>query len=308
MGVGTEKAVGKDLGQVQEGRIQVEGGKIWYKIIGLDKPGVPLLTVHGGPGMSHDYLEPLEALADERPVIFYDQLDCGNSDRPDCEDLWTLERYTDEIQQIRLALKMNKIHILGQSWGAAPAFEYALKHKNHTAGLVLSGPLLSTARWEADQRIWLTGLSHAHQTAIREAETSGDFSSPAYQDAMMEYYRRHVCRLDPWPECLTRSMNKLNARLYRYMWGPSEFTVTGSLKCYDRTRHLKDIAVPLLFTCGSYDEASPETIRDYRKQNLCSEFHVFEGASHVHHLEKTDEYLSVVRKFLLRADKIGHGC
>ena len=308
MGVDTGTAVQKDHGQIQEGRIQVEGGKIWYRIIGKDKPGVPLLTVHGGPGASHDYLEPLEALADERPVIFYDQLDCGNSDKPDREELWTLERYTDEIHQLRLALKMEKMYILGQSWGAALAFEYAMKHKNHTAGLILSGPLLSTARWEADQRVWMTGLSPVHQTAIREAETSGDFSSAAYQDAMMEYYRRHVCRLDPWPECLTCSMDKLNFKLYRYMWGPSEFTVAGSLKHYDRVKQLKDLAVPLLFTCGSYDEASPETLRDYRKQNLCSELHVFEGASHEHHLEKPDEYASVIREFLARADRIGHGC
>ncbi len=304
MGVGTDKAAAINHSHVQEGRIQVAGGKIWYKMAGSDKPGIPLLTVHGGPGASHDYLEPLEKLAEERPVIFYDQLDCGNSDKPDREELWTLERYADEIHQIRLALKFEKMYILGQSWGAALAFEYALNHRENTAGLVLSGPLLSAARWEADQRNWLTGLSSARRTAIRDGETSGNFEAPSYQDAMMGYYRRHVCRLNPWPDCLNRSFSKLNFHLYQYMWGPSEFTITGTMKHYDRVGSLKDIAAPVLFTCGAYDEASPETIRDYRKQIPCSELHVFKGASHEHHLEKTEEYLSVVRGFLSRVDQV----
>ncbi|OQA85033.1 MAG: Proline iminopeptidase [Lentisphaerae bacterium ADurb.Bin242] len=298
----------KDHGHVQEGRIQVRGGKIRYKMTGKDKPGIPLLTVHGGPGASHDYLAPLEALADERPVIFYDQLDCGNSDKPGRPELWTLERYAEELHQVRRALEIDKMYILGQSWGTALALEYALEHRENTAGLVLSGPLLSTARWEADQRAWIAGLPPAHRTAIREAEISGNFESPSYRDAMMEYYRRHVCRLERWPDCLNRSLSKLNFRLYQYMWGPSEFTVAGTLKNYDRVGRLKEITVPVLFTCGTYDEAAPETVGNYRKQIHGAELHVFEEASHEHHLEKPDEYISVVREFLARADRAGQSC
>lgn len=296
----------ENAGEIQEGYIPVSGGKVWYKIVGIKKPGIPLLVLHGGPGASYDYLEPLSELADERPIVFYDQLGCGNSDKPDDTSFWTLERFADELHQVRNALGLKKVHIIGQSWGTSLAVEYLLaKQPKGVVSLVLSGTLLSTSRWIEDQKAFITELPEEIREIILKAEVTGEFSSPHYQDAMITYYKVHVCRLDPWPECLNRSFEKLNFAMYEYMWGPSEFSVTGILKNFERVERLKEIAIPVLFTCGYYDEATPATTTYYQQNLPRSEVYIFEDASHEHHLEKPEEYLYVVRDFLHRAEKNG---
>jgi len=284
---------------IQEGHIPVPGGNIWYGIVGADRKGVPLVVVHGGPGAPHDYLEPLAALADDRPIVFYDQLGCGNSDKPDDLSLWTIERFVEELAQLRAALDLARVHLLGQSWGSALVIDYMLtRQPAGIAGLVLSGPLASASRWIADQQAHLRALPEEAQAAVRKAEASGDFESAEYQAAMMQFYRRHVCRLERWPECLDRAFQKLAYPVYLKMWGPSEFSVSGTLKRYDRVDALKDIRVPVLFTCGEHDEATPRTTRLYQRHLPGSAIAVFPGASHEHHLEQPEHYLSAVRDFL----------
>lgn len=288
---------------VREGTINVTGGKVWYRIVGADSSGIPLLVLHGGPGAPHDYLEVLEALGDERPVIFYDQLGCGNSDNTDDDSLWTLGRFVEELEQVREELAPEEVHILGQSWGTMLACEYMItKNPDGVKSLILSGPCLSAEMWGADQRRYLDQLPEDMKKIILECEQSGDFSSDAYQDAMMEYYRLHVCRLDPWPDSLNRTFENMGADVYNYMWGPSEFTITGTLKDFDRTMDLREISVPVLFTCGRYDEATPESTAYYQSMLPCSEMIIFEDASHEHHIEKSEEYLLAVRDFLKRSE------
>ncbi len=289
---------------VKEGMIKVTGGKIWYKIVGANKTGIPLLTLHGGPGAPHDYLEPLEVLANDRPVIFYDQLGCGNSERPSDTTLWNVARFVEELDQVRTALHLEKVHLMGQSWGAMLAVEYMLRKKpKGVVSLILSGPLLSTPRWIADQQIWISQLPPNIRDTIRKYEENGNFASPSYQDAMMYYYRQHVCRLDPWPDCLNKAMEKLGIEVYEYMWGPSEFTMTGTLKNADLSEQLNLINVPTLFTCGEFDEATPATTSYFQQKIPGSEIHIFKGASHSHLLEKPDEYLQVIRSFLEKHEK-----
>ncbi|HSQ03095.1 MAG TPA: proline iminopeptidase-family hydrolase [Burkholderiales bacterium] len=289
---------------MRDGYVSVTGGRIWYGIVGADKSGVPLVILHGGPGAPHDYLEPLAALADERPVIFYDQLGCGNSDKPDDASLWVVERFVEELGQLRTALTLTKVHLLGQSWGAALATEYMLvKQPEGVISLVLSGPLLSASRWIEDQKAYVRQLPEEAQEAIRNAEVSGNFQSTDYQNAMMIFYRRHLCRLDPWPDCLNRAFEKLSYPVYTQMWGPSEFTVTGTLKNFERLDALERITAPTLLTCGEFDEAAPSSVRHYQRHLPGSEVVVIEGASHTHHLEKPDAFLKAVRDFLSRAEK-----
>lgn len=286
-----------------EGMIEVSGGQVWYQITGLDQAGIPILVVHGGPGASHDYLESLAALSDERPVIFYDQLGCGNSERPADTSLWTLERYVEELEQVVSFLGYEKLHILGQSWGVALAVEYILTKKPESViSLVLSGSLLSTSRWVDDQKDYIAGLPEDVQETILRCEEAGDFDSPDYANAMTAFYQRHLCRLDPWPESILRTFEKINLDIYQYMWGPSEFTVNGTLRDYDRTGRLGDIRIPVLFTCGRYDEASPASTEYFHTSLPGSELLILEHASHQHHLEKPEEYLSAVRDFLRRAE------
>lgn len=283
--------------------MKVPGGKVWYRILGEGSKGTPLLTLHGGPGAPHDYLEPLEDLSDERPVIFYDQLGCGNSDKPTDTSLWTIGRFVKELAVLREYLGLDKVHILGHSWGTMLAVEYYVTEKpKGVSSMVLSGPALSAPRFTSDVREYLSQSPSDVQRAIHECEAAGTFDSPEYQEAMNAFYKEHMCRLDPWPDCLTRAFQKLAQPVYLHMWGPSEFTFTGTLKDFDRTSSLKGIGVPVLFTAGEYDEASPKTTRYYHSLLPGSEIHVFKGASHVHHIEKREEYIRVVRDFLARAD------
>jgi proline iminopeptidase len=291
---------------VREGYIEVRGGRIWYRSVGQGRGGVPLLVLHGGPGIPHDYLEPLEPLGDERPVIFYDQLGCGNSDRPDDPDLWTIERFTDEIDLVRAFLRLDTVHILGQSWGSMLATDYMLTRKpTGVKSLIFSGPCLSVSLWQADQRAYLAQMDQSVREVIARKEAARDTDSPEYQEAVMRFYQRHVCRLDPWPECLNRTLEKFGRQVYETMWGPSEFSVSGPLAGYERAERLREIPAPVLFTCGRHDEATPDTTALYHRMqaNPMSEFVVFEDASHVHHLEKTERYLAVARDFLRRHEQ-----
>lgn len=291
------------MSRVQEGFIEVPGGKVWFRQVGADRKGVPLLVLHGGPGAPHDYLEPLESLAGERPIIFYDQLGCGNSERPDDASLWTIDRFLKEIEDVRRFLGLEDIHILGQSWGSMLATDYILQMKpNGVRSLIFSGPCLSASRFQADQRIYLSEMPEDVQKVIKEKESDRDFDSPEYRDAVMSYYKRHVCRLDPWPDCLNRTIEKFRKSVYEYMWGPSEFTLSGTLKSYERGDRLNEITQAVLFTCGRFDEATPSTTAYYQDMLPESEMVIFEDASHAHHLEKPREYLSVIRGFLRRAE------
>jgi proline-specific peptidases, Bacillus coagulans-type subfamily len=289
---------------IKEGMINVTGGRVWYRIVGANRKGIPLLTLHGGPGAPHDYLEPMEALANDRPVIFYDQLGCGNSDKPSDTSLWNIHRFVEELEQVRTALNLKKVHLMGQSWGTMLAVEYMLRKKpNGVVSLILSGPYLSTPRWVADQQFLISQLPENVQDTIRKYEQNGDFASPSYQEAMMVFYQKHLCRMNPWPDGLNKAMEKMGVEVYEYMWGPSEFTMTGTLKDADLTEQLSQIKVPVLFTCGEFDEARPVTTNYYQSKLPGSEIHIFQGASHSHQLEKPDEYNQVVRNFLKKTEK-----
>jgi len=289
--------------KVEEGFIEVPGGRVWYRIVGADKPGVPLLTLHGGPGAPHDYLEPMEALATDRPVIFYDQLGCGNSELPTDTSLWNVERFVEELEQVRTALKLDKVHLMGQSWGTMLAVEYMLRKKPEgVMSLILSGPYLSTPQWVADQQEWITQLPETVRDTILKYEANGDFAAPAYQEAMVAFYNKHLCRINPWPDALNRAFEKMGMAVYMHMWGPSEFTMTGTLKNADLTEQLHEIKIPVLFTCGEFDEATPATTSLYKSKISGAEMHVFEGASHSHILEKPEDYNQRVSDFLSKSE------
>ena len=290
-------------GGTREGYITVTGGRVWFRVVGAESPKTPLLVLHGGPGATHDYLEPLEALADERPVVFYDQLGCGNSDRPDDPTLWTVERYVGEVGEVRDALGLSRVHLLGQSWGGGLAAEYVIAQKSDgVESLILSAPLLDAGRWVADQRANLAAFPGEMQEAVREAEATGNFDAPEYQDAITAYYARHLCRTDPWPECLNRTFEKISLPVYLLMWGSTDFTSMRTLRYISVGGRLAGVTVPVLFTCGEHDEATPEAMAYYRSLVPGSELAIFNGASHSHHLEETDAYLAAVREFMRRVD------
>jgi proline iminopeptidase len=302
--MGCKRTKEDKLPDIREGYVAVEGGKIWYRISGADKEGIPLLVVHGGPGAPHYYLSSLEDLSDARPVILYDQLGCGKSERPSDTALWTVARYTRELDTLVNTLKLKQFHLLGQSWGGYLATAYTLAHpERKIQSLTLTAPLLSTALWLSDQEYWISELPQAMQDTIRDCEARGDFASPGYQEAMMEFYRRHLCRMDPWPDCLYQTMEELGPEVYNYMWGPSEFTVTGTLKDADLRGQLALISIPCLITCGLYDEARPETMAVFQGLIPEARLEVFTQSAHQHHLEEADAYQSVLRDFLKASEE-----
>lgn len=282
---------------VREGTLQVTGGKIWYRVVGSGK-ATPLLLLHGGPGMPAYYLEPLSALANERPVIFYDQLGCGRSDRPDNPALWTVERFVKELAQVRKELHLEKIHLLGHSWGSMLATEYMLTHPKGVVSLILAGPAISCPRWLQDANKLRSQLPAEVQETLARNEKAGTTDSKEYQDATMQFYKRHFCRVDPFPSQVENTFANAGLQVYNTMWGPSEFFATGILKNFDRSSRLKEIKAPTLFTCGRYDEATPETTAWYQSLLPGSKLVVFENSSHLTMIEEPDHYVQVIRDFL----------
>lgn len=274
-------------------------GRTWYQVVqGPDSSGFPLVVLHGGPGAPHDYLQPLADLADRRPVIFYDQLGCGRSDRPS-DFTGSIDYFVAELHQLLDTLGLPRVHLLGQSWGTMLAVAYLLTHGSDRVGrLVLSGPYLSTAVFMADQETHLAAMPAAERDAIARCEATGDFSDPAYEAAMAMFYRRHVCRMQPWPKCLLDTLENLGEAVYNGMWGPSEFTMTGTLRDADLTPELPRLHLPVLLTCGEYDEVTPATTAHYASLLPNSRVLVLPDASHNHHLESPTLYLAAVREFL----------
>jgi len=290
----------------KEGFIDFRGYKVWYRIVGEGEGEgkLPLLCLHGGPGAPHDYLEPLEAAADGRRVIFYDQLGCGNSDQPHDPSLWTVDLFVEELAVVRRSLGLDSVHILGQSWGGMLAMEYALTQPQGLASLVIADSPSSIPQWIAEANRLRADLPPDVQRILTEQEEAGTTDSAEYQEAVLAFYARHVCRLDPWPECLSRAFEKLaqNPEVYNTMNGPSEFHVTGTLKNWDITDRLGEIQVPTLVVSGRYDEATPAIAEVVHRGIPGSEWVLFEESSHLPHLEEPERFMQVLGQFLNRVE------
>ena len=287
-----------------EGFVQVPGGKVWYRVVGRGQ-ATPLLILHGGPGFPSHYLTRLDRLSDERPIVFYDQLGAGRSERPTDPTLWKAERFVAELAAVRKALGLDVVHLLGHSWGTQLAVDYMLTKPRGVQTLVLSSPALSIPRWIQDSSNLRKALPPETQEAMARHEKAGTTDSDEYQAAVMAYYKRYVCRLDPWPQEVQDTFAGFSPAVYGAMWGPSEFYATGNLKDYDRTGRLREIRVPVLFTAGRHDEATPATTRWYHELLPGSSLVILENSSHLAMVEETDRYAAVVRQFLASHERGG---
>ncbi len=227
-----------------EGFIDASGGKVWYEIVG-DANTIPLITLHGGPGYPHDSLEPLEDLADERKVIFYDQLGCGNSQKTSDKSLWSVEYFVKELGEVIENLKFKKYHLLGHSWGAGLAVAFTATKPQGLKSLILSDPYLSTPIWEKDAERLLRQLPENMRKALKEGPLS-----EGYKEALKEFNYRFLDRQKKLSVATLKSEFKMNLELYNYMWGPEEFNPTGTLKSFDLSKRLPEIKIPVLLLCG----------------------------------------------------------
>jgi len=289
-----------------EGFVAVPGGKVHYRIMrsGDSATKPPILLLHGGPGGRSCTFSVLSDLAKERPVVMYDQLGSGRSERPSDTTLWRIDRFVLELAAVREALGLRRVHLLGHSWGGALAAEYLLtKNPRGVLSVTFSSPLLSTARWIADARRLRATLPAPVQATLTQCEavdTADSASCQAAVDVFDEQFVRGAKALPGLPAC---DGSTGNDTIYRQMWGAAEFTATGSLRDFDRTDRLGELRLPVLFLAGRHDEAVPETIADFQRRVPGARLTVFEASAHASYRTETARYVQVVSDFLRQADR-----
>ncbi len=286
-----------------ETRIAFRGYETWCRVVGEgDAAGkLPVVCLHGGPGGTHDYLEPLEALAETgRRAVFYDQLGCGKSDLPGDESLYTVELFVDEIGAVREALGLDRIHVFGNSWGGMLAMEYALTQPAGLASLILASSPASIPQWVHETGRLRAQLPAEVQETLSRHEDAGTTDDPEYEQACMAFYVRHVCRVVPWPDCVNRSFEFLASHglVYQTMNGPSEFHVTGTLREWSVVDRLGEIRVPTLVVTGEHDEATPAINRTVSEGIPGARSVVYPNASHMAHVEDPAGYIRLLDEFL----------
>jgi proline-specific peptidase len=237
-------------------------------------------------------------------VILYDQLGWGKSDRPSDPAMWTVDLFLEELTELRRALGLERVHILGHSWGGMLAMEYALTQPPGLASLVLADTLASAREWAREARRLIEALPEETQRAIRQHEAAGTTDSAEYKEAMMVFSRRHVGgHIHPQPEWVKEALKKFQVNeVYLTMWGPSEFYVRGTLKDWDITERLGEIRVPALVACGRDDEATPDMAETIHRGIPGAELVIFEKSAHFPHIEETERFLEVLAEFLDRVE------
>jgi L-proline amide hydrolase len=285
----------------------------WYRIVGgpLDRGArgpAPLIVAHGGPGATHDYLLSIAELAvNGRAVIFYDQLGNGRSTHlpEQGADFWTVDLFVQELQNLVKALGLeNGHHLLGQSWGGFLAQEYALTSPVGLSSLVLADTAASFPEFLAECNRLRELLPADVQQTLVDHEKAGTTGDPEYLAACDVFYRRHVCRLDPWPPEVVESFAWIDRdpTVYHTMNGPSEFHVIGSIKDWSVRDRLSEIVLPTLLVSGAHDEAGPAVQQTLLDGIPGSSWHLFEHSAHMPHVEERDAYVEVLNHWLAQHD------
>lgn len=283
-----------DTIDTQEGFFLCQGKKIYYRHYATKAAqGIPLICIHGGPGFSHYYLSPLFVLANERPVIFYDQLGCGVSERFDDLSRYTVSYFVHELKALLQNFGYDTCALLGHSWGSLIAAEYAAAHTG-VKQLVLASPFLSASVWNVDIEKNLLSLSAEQQAAV----ATGKESDPQFIEAYTRYYHKHVYGSAAHDKDLATSGANANAEVYRAMWGANEFAITGTLQSYEGLEQLKQVSADTLLTCGEFDSASPRACKQISRYLRRASLKVFNNTAHFPHLERKGDYTSALRNFL----------
>jgi len=285
----------------------VPGGHVYVRVNGrLDGPNLPVVMIHGGPGGTHaDFLNFL-ALAADRAVILYDQLDSGLSDHPNDPKNWTVRRFTDEVDCVLRAVGVRRCHLIGHSWGGTIALEYGARQPRELAGLVLASPLISTRSWIADADALRTGLPPEVRASLNKCDAREPITS-ACEKATYNYYD-HYLRREPQADGMSayeaaHPALKFNLQIYHAMWGSSEFVVTGTLRDYDGEPKLAKLdGLRTLFIDGQYDEARPVTLGAFAARVPRAAFAVVPNAGHLFYQDSPEEALGILGPWLRKQD------
>lgn len=294
--------------------IQTESGefKVWTKRIG-NNPKMKVLLLHGGPGATHEYLECFDSFFPQAEIeyYYYDQLESFYSDRPNDSSLWSVERYVDEVEQVRKALGLNSdnFFLYGSSWGGILAMEYALKYQSNLKGLIVSNMMASIPDYVTYANVVLgPQMDSAVLTEIKALEAAGDFENPRYSELIYtNYYPEHVLRmpLEEWPNPVNRAFANINPELYVTMQGPSEFGVVGDakLKDWDIKAQLSKITIPTLTIGGTYDTMDPKHMEWIATEVQNGKYLHCPNGSHLAMYDDQETYFKGLIKFIKDVDQ-----
>jgi len=241
--------------------------KVWTKRFG-NNPKMKVLLLHGGPAFTHEYLESFESFLPAEGIEFYeyDQLGSYYSDQPKDSSLWTIPRFVEEVEQVRIALGLDKdnFYLFGNSWGGMLAMEYALKYQQNLKGLIVSNMVASIPKYESYNAKLRKEYRQSLIDSLQAYEAKGKFQDPVYTNLVLnEFYTKHLCRFPvaDWPDPVNRAFKHANMEIYVMMQGPSEFKTGGRLLHWDRLNDLKNISVPTLMVGAKYDTMDPDQMK-----------------------------------------------
>jgi proline iminopeptidase len=279
--------------------------RVWTKRVGSN-PALKVLLLHGGPGATSESYECFDTWFPRAGIeyYYYDQLGSLRSDQPDDASLWDLDRFVDEVEQVRQALGLDRTNfvLLGQSWGGLLAMEYAVRHQQELKGLVISNMMSSTSLYNAYARdVLMPAMDQAVLAQIKQYEADGNTDDPRYEQLLMEHhYVLHVCRmpLEDWPDPVTRTLAHINPAVYVPMQGPSELGLSGSLEDWDRSGDLPRIGVPTLVIGAAHDTMDPAHMRWMSEQLRRGRYLHCPDGSHLAQFDDPEHYFPGLIEFL----------
>lgn len=281
--------------------------KVWTKRFG-NNPKIKILLLHGGPAMTHEYMECFETFFGREGFEFYeyDQLGSYYSDQPEDNSLWTTERFVEEVEQVRKAIgaDQSNFYILGNSWGGILAMEYALKYQKNLKGLLVSNMMASAPEYgKYAEEVLAKQMKPEVLAEIKALEAKKDFGNPRYMELLIpNFYHEHVCRLKEWPDALNRSLKHANGEIYTLMQGPSEFGVSGRLANWDIKNRLKEIIVPTLMIGAKYDTMDPKAMEEQSKLVKNGSYLYCPNGSHLAMWDDQKVFMNGVIKFIKDVD------
>ena len=300
---------GVQAGGVKMIQIETPKGKfnVWTKRIG-NNPRIKVLLLHGGPAMTHEYMEAFESFFPQEgfEMIEYDQLGSYYSDQPQDSTLWTTERFVEEVEQVRKALNLDKdnFYILGNSWGGILAMEYALKYQDNLKGMIICNMMASIPDYEKYNGVLRSQMRKSLVDSLQAFEDKGMFKDPKYQEMVFnEYYTKHLCRLPVWPDPVMRSFKHVNEEIYVMMQGPSEFKTGGRLIKWDIKARLPEIKVPTLTVGAKYDTMDPEHMQWMSTQVKNGQYLFCPNGSHLAMWDDQKVFMDGVIKFIREVDQ-----
>lgn len=283
--------------------IQLSSGQsVWTRTEG-DGP-IKILLLHGGPGMTHEYLEPFSNFIKNKPIqiIYYEQLGSYYSDQPDDKSLWNIPRFCKEIDEVRRAWGLENFYLYGQSWGGMLAMEYATRYGNHLKGLIDSNMVDNMHDYETYVNKLRDSMAPQDVAYMKKVESENNTEDPHYNELVMKLYQSCICRLKPWPDAVNRAFDHINEQVYVTLQGPTEFTITGSLKTWSIRDRLKNIQTPTLLLGGKYDSMNPNVIKDMANRLPNAAAHICPKGSHFSIWDDSQDYFEAIDSFLKQVE------